>query len=167
MKNSRTLSRRFALHSAKETTMPTPERHDARPTSLRDEPSPTACPDRVILVYDADSGVRAMLLDVVKKALGREDCALCEITYGPLGKRGAWRACEARLGAIVDELHRDEIPDEWGIARSELPCVLGRAATARPFVLLSREEIALCSGSSLELERRVLAALARHEGSDR
>lgn len=25
-----------------------------------------------------------MLLDVVKKTVGREDCPLCEITYGPL-----------------------------------------------------------------------------------
>lgn len=44
-------------------------------------------PDRVILVYDGDSGVRAMLMDVLEKATGREECALCEITYGPLGKR--------------------------------------------------------------------------------
>lgn len=48
-------------------------------------------PDRLILVYDADSGLGAMLLDVVKKAVGREDCPLCEITYGPLGKRSTWR----------------------------------------------------------------------------
>jgi hypothetical protein len=49
--------------------------------------SPQAnAPDRVILVYNGDSGVGAMLLDVVKKAVGREDCPLCEITYGALGK---------------------------------------------------------------------------------
>jgi hypothetical protein len=49
-----------------------------------------------------------MLADVVKKAFGREDCAPCEITYSPLGKRQAWQGCEARLGMPVRELHRDE-----------------------------------------------------------
>lgn len=47
---------------------------------------------RLILVYDANGGLAAMLVDVVKKALGREDCALCEITYSPLGKRQSWQA---------------------------------------------------------------------------
>lgn len=131
------------------------------------DPSPQTRPDRVVLVYDGDSGLRAMLLDVVKKTVGREECALCEITYGPLGKRGAWKSCEARMGTIVDEMHRDQLPDEWGIARSELPCVLGRTGTGRPIVLLSREEIVACAGSVDELERRVLAALSRHHGSSR
>jgi uncharacterized protein YbjT (DUF2867 family) len=53
-----------------------------------------------------------------------EDCALCEITYSTLGKRPAWRACEARLGLPVSELHRDEPPAEWGLDRAQLPCVL-------------------------------------------
>src|SRR4051794_29319114 len=73
--------------------------------------------DRIILVYDADSGLGAMMLDVVKKLVGREDCALCEITYSPIGKRAAWSACEARLGVAVQELHRDQLPADWGIAR--------------------------------------------------
>jgi hypothetical protein len=128
-------------------------------------PSPTprpagSRPDRVILVYDGDSGLRAMLLDVVKKAAGREECALCEITYGPLGKRGSWRECEARLGVIVDELHRDRLPPEWQIERTALPCVLGRVGTERPFLLLSRTEIAECARRVDELERRIVAALA-------
>jgi hypothetical protein len=115
--------------------------------------------DRVILVYNADGGVAALLLDVVKKAVGREDCALCEITYGPLGKRRAWASCEARLGIPVEELHRDQVPASWGIAPSELPCILGRAASATPFVLVSRAEIAACHRSAERLERRLRAAI--------
>jgi hypothetical protein len=131
--------------------------------SQPNDPSHQTRPERVVLVYDGDSGLRAMLLDVVKKSVGREECALCEITYGPLGKRGAWKSCEARMGTIVDEMHRDQLPSEWGIAPSELPCVLGRAGSERPFVLLSREEIVACAGSVDELERRVLAALSHHD----
>lgn len=116
--------------------------------------------DRLVLVFDADSGLRAMLMDVLKKSVGREDCALCELTYSPLGKRGAWKACESRLGHPVEELHRDEPPPEWKIHRSQLPCIVGRSGEAPPVVLVSREEIAACQGSLIELERRVRDALA-------
>jgi len=116
--------------------------------------------NRIILVYNGDSGLGAMLLDVLKKATGREDCALCEITYSPVGKRGAWKACERRLGIAVEELHRDRLPAAWGIARADLPCILGRAGEERPVVLLTRDEIVACRGSVVELERRLEAALA-------
>jgi hypothetical protein len=115
--------------------------------------------DRVILVYNADSGLAAMLLDVIKKAAGREDCALCEITHSPVGKRRDWAACERRLEIAVEELHRDQLPRDWGISRSELPCVLGRSGDNRPAVLLTRAEIEACRGSVAELERRLRAAL--------
>jgi hypothetical protein len=115
---------------------------------------------RLILVYNGDGGLGAMLLDVLKKATRREDCALCEITYSPVGRRRSWVACARRLGLPIEELHRDELPPAWGIRKEELPCVLGRAGDARPVVLLSRDEIAACRGSVHELERRLVAALA-------
>jgi hypothetical protein len=116
--------------------------------------------NRVILVYNGDSGLAAMLLDALKKAAGREDCALCEITYSPVGKRREWAACARRLGVAVEELHRDRLPAAWGISRSELPCVLGRVGDDRPFVLLTRADIAACGRSVAELERRLRGALA-------
>lgn len=119
-------------------------------------------PDSLILVYDGDSGLRAMVLDVLKKAAGREDCALCEITYVPTGKRSAWKACEARLGVEVTELHRDCLPPEWKLQHDELPCVLARVGGERPVVLLGRDEIAGCRGSAEALERRIREALAAH-----
>ena len=115
--------------------------------------------NRVILVYNADSGLRALLLDVLKKAAGREECALCELTYGPLGKRRAWAACETRLGVAVEELHRDQLPPEWGIASAELPCILAAADDRPPVVLLTRSEIGACQGSVEQLERRLRDAL--------
>jgi hypothetical protein len=101
-----------------------------------------------------------MLLDLMKKAVGREECALCEITYSPLGKRGVWRACDARLGVIVDELHRDQLPDTWEVSRTDLPCILGRAGVERPFVVVTREEILSCRGSVGALEAKLVAALS-------
>jgi hypothetical protein len=117
-------------------------------------------PDSVILVYDGDSGVAAMLLDVVKKAVGREECPLCEITYSPVGKRGSWVACEKRLGIEVKELHRDQLPADWNIARTDLPCILARVRDERPSVLVPRAEIVACKGSVEALERKLLDHLS-------
>ena len=116
-------------------------------------------PDKLIFVYDGDSGVGAMLLDVVKKAVGREDCALCEITYSPVGKRRAWANCEGRLGVAVQELHRDQVPPAWGLSPTSLPCVLARAGGETPWVLLARHEIRACHARPDELERRLRHAL--------
>lgn len=127
----------------------------------------TRRPESLILVFDADSGLRALVLDVLKKAAGREECALCEITYGPLGKRSGWKACERRLGLPVSELHRDELPPEWSIPREELPCILVRGGESAPAVLVGREDIVACGGDIAALEERVGAALAsvRTEGT--
>lgn len=116
-------------------------------------------PDRLILVFDADSGLAAMLLDVVKKVAGREDCDLCAITYGPLGKRGEWKSCEARLGVVVEELHRDQLPAAWGVTPAMLPCVLGRIGEEKPFVAVSKEEIAACGGRIEALEAKLRATI--------
>jgi len=116
--------------------------------------------ETLLLVYDADSGLRAKLLDAVKKAVGREECALCEITYSPLGKRRAWTACEARLGLPVREVHRDEVPAAWGIGRHALPCILLQSGAATPTVLLHRSAIQQCGGDLDVLETQVVHALA-------
>ncbi len=124
---------------------------------------------RLILVFAANGGLTAMLADVVKKALGREDCALCEITYSPLGKRQAWQACEARLGVPVHELHRDKLPPEWGLDPGQLPCVLLQESAAKPTILLTKADIVACAGQLEELERRLRAGLASngHRGACR
>jgi hypothetical protein len=116
-------------------------------------------PTELILVYDGLSGVRAMLLDVVKKAVGREDCPLCAITYSPVGRRASWNRCETRLGMAVREMHRDELPSAWGIGAGELPCVLALTAGAQPTVLLDRDAIVACGGRAEALEEAIRRAL--------
>ena len=124
-------------------------------------------PDTVILVYDGDSGLRAIALDVLKKAVGREDCALCEITNSPIGKRRAWAACEKRLGLVVQELHRDELPPAWRVDVGTLPCVLGQQGGATPAVLLTRDDIVACEGRVDALEERLQQALAQGANNPR
>ncbi|HKO93820.1 MAG TPA: hypothetical protein VJU61_21850 [Polyangiaceae bacterium] len=126
--------------------------------------------ETLLLVYDGDGGLRAKLLDAMKKAIGREECALCEITYSPVGKRKAWATCEARLGMPVREVHRDEVPDAWGIGRDQLPCILLQARTEQPVVLLPREAIQQCRGEVGALEallQQTLAARSPIPGAER
>jgi hypothetical protein len=115
--------------------------------------------DYLILVYGSDSGLLSLLLDAAKKAVGREDCPLCEITYGPTGKRSGWAACESRLGIPVKEMHRDQVPESWGLAVPDLPCVLSQNGGQPPTVLLTRAEIQGCRGSAVALEATVRRAL--------
>jgi len=114
---------------------------------------------RAILVYNSDNTLRGKLADVLRKAVGRKDCTLCELTHGALGKRGSWAACEARLPVPVAELHRDELPVEWRIARSDLPCVLVQSDDGLPMILVTRAEIGECRGNARALEKRMLDAL--------
>lgn len=122
--------------------------------------------DSLIFVYDGDSGVAAMMLDVLKKAVGREECALCEIVYSPVGKRRVWKACAARLGLAIAEMHRDRIPGDWNLKRDEVPCVLARVGSERPFVILKSDDIAACRGSADLLERRIRDAMAMRQTSE-
>ena len=122
--------------------------------------APALRPDRLILAFDGDSGLRAMLLDVIKKAAGREDCPLCEIVYSPIGKRSAWVDCAARLQLPIAEIHRDVLPNDWGLQRSELPCVLAQTGDSIPKVLVAREAIVRCAGEVALLERTIQDALS-------
>ena len=116
-------------------------------------------PKKLILVYSGDSGLATMIVDVVKKSIGREDCPLCEITYTPVGKRASWVACTKRLDIEVEETHRDRVPPEWNLSASDLPCVLAEPETGHPRVLLSRDVIVACRGSVEALEKELAAAL--------
>jgi len=57
-------------------------------------------------------------------------------------------------------LHRDQLSAEWGVAPSELSCILGRTGQERPVVLVSRAQLDACGGSVERLEERLRDALA-------
>lgn len=118
-------------------------------------------PDTIILVYNGDGGLRALLADTVKSAFGRQECDLCAIAWSVTGKRRAWADAEARLGVFVEELHRDDLQPAWGLTRADVPCILARSYGQAPAMLVTRAEIAACGRSPAALEARVREALAR------
>ncbi|MGD2116357.1 MAG: hypothetical protein PVG07_14980, partial [Acidobacteriota bacterium] len=103
--------------------------------------------ERLIFVFDADSGVLNAFFDSAKKTLNLGGCALCSITHGLAGERSEWRDCREELGVPVEYVHRDEVGEELrAAADGELPCVVAEAG-GELVRLIDREVLERCKGS--------------------
>jgi len=79
--------------------------------------------DKLIFVYNADSGGWNSLKDWVHKIVSPETytCSLCALTYDNLGMRRSWREFIQELGYEVEFLHRDELAKQYGIKQGNFP----------------------------------------------
>ena len=106
-----------------------------------------AMADRILLVYNADSGRLNALFDSALKALGAGACTLCDLTHGLAGERPEWRALKCGLGLPVEGLHRDELwPEIAALVDGRLPCIVVER-DASLSIAVTREELAACRGS--------------------
>jgi hypothetical protein len=66
--------------------------------------------DKIIFVYNADSGLFHMATDYFQKMVspGTYSCHLCAITFGSLGMKREWKTFIANLDMPAEFLHRDE-----------------------------------------------------------
>ena len=80
------------------------------------------------MVYDADGGIVGEARYVVGHLLGRAECALCDITHGPVRRKQDFDRLVAELAAEghrVEVHHRNEQRDGQADASAgRLPCVL-------------------------------------------
>ncbi len=113
--------------------------------------------ERLYVVYNADSDLWSLLVDVARKLAGRDECPLCTLTHGATGERTAWKACKQALRVPVDAVHRDELTDELRQLGAELPFVAVRVG-GRPELLLDRAAIAGLRTEELERALRERAA---------
>ena len=126
------------------------------------DPTPISI-TRLVGVYDADGGLAGEAKYVVGHLLGRLECALCDITHGPVWRKKAFEAFRARLGVPFDVVHRNERSPEIEAATGDaLPCIL--AVTDSGIVtLLDRAALEACGGDVDQLEPALVAAIAdRH-----
>lgn len=65
---------------------------------------------KLIFVYNADSGFKNLVVDVAHKMLSPKTypCKLCDLTYGKLGEKRAWKKYRKRAKAEMKFLHADE-----------------------------------------------------------
>lgn len=97
--------------------------------------------DGLIFVYNADSGLLNAARDLLHKTVSPQtyDCALCAVTYGPLGMRREWRDFVRALPP-TRFLHRDELAREHGIRGVALPAAW-RLQGGEPGLWLTADEL--------------------------
>lgn len=106
--------------------------------------------DKLVFVYNADSGFFNLLADMAHKIVSPEtyDCQLCMLTHGNLGMREQWKQYLESIEAELEFLHRDEFLKKYGQHAAALPALfLVKAGAAELF--MSEAEINACE--SLEV----------------
>lgn len=112
--------------------------------------------DRLIFVYNADSGLLGAVIDSARKLLAIKGCALCSITHAITGEKDEWKTCKEELGVPIDYVHRDNIPSEIRpVVGNNLPCVVAKAGD-RYYLLLNPSVLQRCRGSVADLKGRLL-----------
>jgi len=103
---------------------------------------------RYLGVYDADGGLAGELRYVVGHLLGTAECALCDITHSPVGRRRRWDALVATLPAPFALRHRNELTDaeqQWAAAAG-LPAVAAELPDGSLITLLDAAALRACDG---------------------
>ena len=110
--------------------------------------------DKLVFVYNADSGFFNLLADMAHKIVSPEtyDCQLCMLTHGNLGMREQWKEYLESIDAELEFLHRDEFLKSYGQHDAVLPALfLVRKGEAELF--MSEEEINSCESLDVLIEK--------------
>ncbi|MGB5385429.1 MAG: GTPase [Eudoraea sp.] len=84
---------------------------------------------RLIFVYNANSGLRNSLLDGAHKALSPQtyQCNLCDLTFGVINEKKAWKRFREEEVRSMEFLHKDEFNKQYASKfgyKFEFPIVL-------------------------------------------
>ncbi len=65
---------------------------------------------KLIFVYNADSGIRNMIMDSAHKIFSPDtyECSLCDITYGAFTENSVWKNFRKETDLQMEFLHKDE-----------------------------------------------------------
>src|SRR4051812_49519747 len=70
--------------------------------------------DRLLFVFNADTGTFNAFVDSAKKVLRIKGCTLCSITHGLAGEKSEWRDCKEENGGPGGYVHSPEISSAPG-----------------------------------------------------
>ncbi len=98
---------------------------------------------RVILVYNADSGLINAVKDAVWKVVkpSTYPCSLCALTYGWVSMHGRWRRFLSSLPHTKVFHHKDDYAQAFPELNIALPAILVAEGRPRPEVLVSANEL--------------------------
>jgi hypothetical protein len=115
---------------------------------------------RLSFVYDADGTLAGEVKYYFGSLIGKAHCALCDITHSKVGKRASFRKCADDIGLPITFLHRDHVPaDVTAAAAGQWPVVVGHDERGVAAVLLDREALERCDGSTEQFRILLTAAL--------
>lgn len=111
--------------------------------------------DRLLFVFNADSGAFNAFLDSAKKLLMINGCALCSITHGLTGEKSDWKHCKEELGVPIDYVHRDDVDEDLeALVGDQLPCIVAEA-DGDQVLLITPDVLNRCHGSVADLKGRL------------
>lgn len=102
-------------------------------------------PEKLIFIYNADSGLRKVLLDGAHKILSPAtyDCSLCALTFGAFTENKAWKKFRMETDRDLEFLHRNDFQKAYASKfghKFSFPVVLISSASDLE-VLVSTEEL--------------------------
>jgi len=100
--------------------------------------------EKLIFVYNADSGKLNTLLDSLHKLVNPStySCKLCELTYGSFQEKKAWKDFRENLEVETEFLHKDEFQKLYASKfghKFEFPIILAQTGKGLE-VLMSKNE---------------------------
>lgn len=101
--------------------------------------------EKLVFVYNADSGIRNAIIGSAHKILspGTYDCKLCGITFGVFGERKIWKDFREKASCEMEFLHKDEFQKNYAskfVYAFEYPVIL-IASNENFEVFISKEEL--------------------------
>ncbi len=116
--------------------------------------------DKLIFVYNADSGFLNTVVDIAHKIFSPQtySCRLCALTHDYFSARDEWAEFIAELGVECEFLHRDDMQRRLPGLQVSLPAIL-HEKTGATRLCLSAETINCCN--DLEALKEAIAKACR------
>ena len=85
---------------------------------------------KLIFIYNADSGLRNLIVDGAHKILSPKtyECSLCAITFGAFTEDSVWKKFRKEMNLQMEFLHKDEFDKAYASKfghKFTFPIVLG------------------------------------------
>ncbi len=121
--------------------------------------------ERLYLAWNAELSLTGGLAYVANRLRGKDECALCELTYDGISEKPEFKQCKRDIGLPFEGVYRNRMDSEQAAAAADdFPCVLARTSTGL-VKLLSRTEIESCNGDLDLFTDRLREAIDRHHNS--
>lgn len=101
---------------------------------------------KLVFVYNADSGVFNLLTDIAHKIFSPEtySCNLCALTHSNFGMKKKWKNFLESLDLEKEFLHADEFKEKFNLQEVALPAVYRQDDDGNIEIIINALEIKKC-----------------------